>query len=98
MDVNRINLETNIDHLSMQERDEHMKKGLCFECHQTGHQASDHRAGRSTNWNYTPNTNTTWRKTPMKGKETYQKIRRMLAELDEDKKEIALKNMEDEGF
>lgn len=36
--------------------------------------------------------------TPMKGKDAYQKIRTLLAELDDEEKEIALKNMEDEGF
>lgn len=91
MDVDRINL----DRLSVQDREEHMKKGLCFECHKSGHRASDHRAGGS---NDRTNINSTWRKTPMKGKETYQKIRGMLAELDDEEKEIALKNMEEEGF
>jgi hypothetical protein len=76
------------DCLSIQERDDHMKKGLCFECHKPGHCASDHRAGTS---------NTT-QKPPMKGKDAYQKIHALLTELDEDKKEAALKEMEEEGF
>jgi hypothetical protein len=77
-----------IDRLSIQERDNHMKKGLCFECHKPGHRASDHRAGTSN----TP------QKPPMKGKDAYQKICALLTELDEDEKEAALKEMEEEGF
>jgi Retrotransposon gag protein len=40
--------ETNtldINRLSNQERAEHMKKGLCFICHQQGHRSSDHKNG-----------------------------------------------------
>lgn len=88
MDVDKVE----INRLSPQQREEHMKKGLCFECHKTGHRASDHRAGGSTS------TNNTWRKTLMKGKEAYQKIRSMLEEMGEEEKEVVLKSMEDEGF
>jgi hypothetical protein len=77
-----------IDHLPIQERDNHMKKGLCFECHKPGHCASDHRAG----------TLNTPQKPPMKGKYAYQKICALLMELDKDKKEAALKEMEEVGF
>lgn len=83
-----------IDRLTIQERDEHMKRGLCFECHKFGHRASDHKAGGSI-----PQTQRKEeQKTPMKGKDAYMKIRALMAELDEEEKEIALKNMEDEGF
>lgn len=84
MDVDSIT----INRLSISERDEHMKKGLCFECHKPGHRASDHKAG-------TPSTP---QKTPLKGKDAYARIRTILTELDEDEKEVALKNMEEEGF
>jgi Retrotransposon gag protein len=41
--------ETNtldINQLSNQERAKHMRKGLCFICHQQGHCSSDHKDGR----------------------------------------------------
>jgi hypothetical protein len=34
-----------INRVSNQERAEHMKKGLCFICHQQGHHSSDHKNG-----------------------------------------------------
>lgn len=92
MDVDRMT----INRLSTEQRDEHMKKGLCFECHQFGHRASSHRNGTSNNTS--PGTSTGQYKAPMKGKEAYQKIRTLLADLNDDEKEIAIKEMEDEGF
>lgn len=32
-----------IDRLSIEKQDEYMKKGMCFECGQTGHCATDHK-------------------------------------------------------
>jgi hypothetical protein len=39
MDINR---------LTQSERNEHMKKGLCFVCHKPGHRSSDHKGAAST--------------------------------------------------
>jgi hypothetical protein len=36
-------LTLEINHLSQQEKNKHMQKGLCFVCHGPGHQASDHK-------------------------------------------------------
>lgn len=80
-----------IDCLTTDQRTNHMKKGLCFECHQYGHRAADHRNGTNIN---TP----TPARVPMKGKDAYQKIRALIADLDEEEKEVAIKNMEEEGF
>lgn len=87
-----------IDRLSVEQRDKHRRKGLCFECHQFGHCASSHRNGTPTNTFTGTSTGHYERKAPMKGKEAYQKIRTLLAELNEDEKEVAIEEMEDEGF
>ena len=96
-----------IDCLSTEDRDEHMKKGLCFECHQFGHRARECKGKAPAN-----PSNRTWKiratKTestpkieevkPDTGRKAYAKIRAMLADLDDDEKEVVLKSMEDEGF
>ena len=96
-----------IDRLSTEDRDEHMKKGLCFECHQFGHRARECKGKAPAN-----PSNRTWKiratKTestpkieevkPDTGRKAYAKIRAMLADLDDDEKEVVLKSMEDEGF
>lgn len=93
MDIDRMMM---INRLSAEQRDDHMKKGLCFECHQFGHRASSHRS----NTNTFPGTSTGQyeRKAPMKGKDAYQRIRTLIAELNEDEKEVAIKEMEAGGF
>ncbi|KAF8235206.1 hypothetical protein L208DRAFT_1258047 [Tricholoma matsutake] len=36
-----------INRLMNQERMEHLRKGLCFICHQSGHRSSDHKDGKN---------------------------------------------------
>ncbi|KAF8229713.1 hypothetical protein L208DRAFT_1208253, partial [Tricholoma matsutake] len=43
-----------INRLSDQERVEHMKKGLCFVCHQPGHRATKHKKGETRTENRWP--------------------------------------------
>jgi hypothetical protein len=87
-----------VDRLSLSERREHMKKGLCFVCHQMGHRASFHkgqgggRSGQSGSRRSTPE------RDPRTGKFVYSKMRTMMAELPEDEKEEVMKSMEEEGF
>ncbi|KAF8218665.1 hypothetical protein L208DRAFT_1024007, partial [Tricholoma matsutake] len=78
-----------INQLSYQERIEHMKKGLCFVCHQPGHRATKHKKGekRTKDWPSPKN----------KGKEAYSRIRAIVGELDEEEKKGALTAIEDEG-
>ena len=79
-----------IDRLTMEERTEHMKKGLCFDCHQPGHVGKD-----------CPNKkkNTT---RPLnfkkKGTTTYATIRALTKDLDEEEKEEIRQYLESEGF
>jgi Retrotransposon gag protein len=52
--------ETNtldINRLSNQERAEHMRKGLCFVCHQQGHRSSDHKNRNIPTPSFSPNRN-----------------------------------------
>ena len=92
--------ETNtldINRLTSQERADHMKKGLCFVCHQPGHRSSDHKDG---NPSYPANTNGNRYHFPQKktGADTYGKIHALMAELDDEEKGKALNMMEESGF
>ncbi|GLB45345.1 putative reverse transcriptase-rnase h-integrase [Lyophyllum shimeji] len=85
-----------IDRLSLEEREEHFKKGLCFECHKPGHRAADHKKGTvSEQKKYDFSFRKEARKT---GKETHLRIKAMIEALDEKEKEECMKKLEDEGF
>lgn len=90
-----------IDRLNQTERTEHMRKGLCFECHQTGHRASECQQKRYGNQGTSQNQPNRWqprqdhRKT---GKDTYAKIKAMMGELDNEEREVAMKELEEGGF
>ncbi|KAF8239299.1 hypothetical protein L208DRAFT_1237931, partial [Tricholoma matsutake] len=82
--------------LTNQERMEHLRKGLCFICHQPGHRSSNHSDGKNpTQMGSAPppyQNHFTQKKT---GVDTYQKIRTMLDKLDKEEKERALNLMEE---
>ncbi|KAF8234189.1 hypothetical protein L208DRAFT_1090479, partial [Tricholoma matsutake] len=85
-----------INRLMNQERVEHLRKGLCFICHQPGHRSSDHKDGKDptqTGSAPPPYQNCFTRKKT--GVDTYQKICTMLDKLDEEEKEQALNLMEE---
>ncbi|KAG5639857.1 hypothetical protein DXG03_002794, partial [Asterophora parasitica] len=83
---------TSTDCLTQEKRNNYMKKGLCFDCHQPGHRDVDHKSGPSISKKTTnPFTN---RKAT--GAETYAKICALMGELEDEEKEKALKQMEDE--
>lgn len=88
-------MDTSLGRLTQEERNEHMKKGLCFKCHQSGHRASDHDAGPTNKTYQKPNT---FQPRKPSGSDTYAKIRAMMADLEGDDKEDVLKKMEEEGF
>ncbi|KAG5633358.1 hypothetical protein DXG03_007536 [Asterophora parasitica] len=83
-----------IDRLTQEERNNHMKKGLCFDCHQPGHRTVDHQNGSLI----PKKTTNPFANRKATGAETYAKIRALMGELEEEEKEKALKQMEDEGF
>ncbi|KAG5640197.1 hypothetical protein DXG03_000623 [Asterophora parasitica] len=83
-----------INCLTQEERNVHMKKGLCFDCYQPRHRAVDHKSGSSIPKKTTnPSTNQ-----KAIGTKTYAKIHALLGELEDKEKKKALKQMEDEGF
>ncbi|GLB35582.1 putative reverse transcriptase-rnase h-integrase [Lyophyllum shimeji] len=85
-----------VDRLSLEEREEHFKKGLCFECHKPGHRAADHKKGtvpEQKKYDFTSR-----KEAPRTGKETHLRIKAMIEALDEKEKEECMKKLEDEGF
>jgi Retrotransposon gag protein len=83
-----------IDCLNTAERTEHMCKGKCFVCHQTGHHALAHKNGA------TLPRNKQGQFVPQKkyGANAAMKIRAILGELDEEEKEVAVQDMVEAGF
>jgi hypothetical protein len=81
-------------HLTQEERLDHLCKGKCFVCHQTGHRSSDHKSGR------TPPRNNQGHFVLQKrnATDTYKKIHTLVAKLPEEEKEEVFKKMEDSGF
>jgi hypothetical protein len=84
-----------INRLSQQERTEHMKKGLCFLCHQPGHRSSEHKHGTPPQNFQRPTYQYTLKR---RGGEAYANIKAIMAELDEEEKGKTLKLMEEAGF
>jgi hypothetical protein len=93
-----------INHLSQQERNEHMQKGLCFICHGPGHWASDHKHGnflpldQMNKCGYLPPKQTNHFTLRKKGREAYANIKAILGELDEEERGRTLTLMEEAGF
>jgi hypothetical protein len=85
-DLNAMDIDT-IKCLSPEEWLEHIKKGLCFICHQPGHLFLMHKKGGSLT---TPQI--------FQRRTTYQKIHAITDELDEEEKDEVAAQMEKEGF
>ena len=81
-----------VDALTMEQRNEAMKKGLCFGCGKQGHLSKDCPDKKKP----TPNNNETPKK--MKGKELLAHIRSLTALMDEAEKEKFYNEAEEEGF
>ena len=78
-----------IDRLTLDERTEHMKKGLCFNCHQPRHAGKDcpnKRKNQTRPLNFRKKGN------------TYATIRALIKDIDEDEKEEIRQQLESEGF
>ena len=81
-----------IDRVETDERSEHIKKGLCFYCHEGGHLARDcpkkRRGGPSR-----------FRQNKTKNKEeAWAKIRAIYHELEEDEQEKLMETMAEQDF
>ena len=89
-----------IDRLSTEQMSDHMKKGLCFNCHKTGHKSREcpdknNRNNQNQNRNQIPERFNNVKKT---GRTTYAMVRSLAQELDEEERSTFLNLMEQEGF
>jgi hypothetical protein len=88
-----------INRMTAQEREEHMKKGLCFRCHRPGHRSSDHKGGNIPS---TPERSFIPRQYPkmknLSGRDAYLQIKAMTADLDPNEKEKMMDIMVETGF
>jgi hypothetical protein len=87
-----------IDRISTEERDNHMKKGLCFKCHKTGHRArecpeSNSGSNQTTQRTWTPASNRL-----TNGKEAYARIRAMIKELPNEEQDRFFDEANEQGF
>ena len=96
-----------IDAMTTEQRDEVMKKGLCFGCRKQGHLSRDcpTRKKPTTTSSTPPSYASTWApasmnnwKKKMSGKELYTHIRSLMAMMDEEEKEKFYHEAEEEGF
>ena len=90
----------NINGLSYQECTEHMKKGLCFICHNPGHRASDHKGGRTPPpfSPLSPSKSANQYQLKKTGTSAYAAIKVAMIDLDNEEKGKALKLLEESGF
>src|ERR1700679_2551380 len=92
-----------VDVLTTEQRDEHMKKGLCFKCHKPGHRGRECPGAGETlvktppAYSPKPNTYSTPNK-KMTPKEIYAHIRSLTTSMNEEEKEELDKLAEEEGF
>jgi len=99
--------------MSLEERDRHMKQGLCFRCHQTGHVSQECAQTRPTgsrpiqNMNTPPVTSFTFTSSTIpnhppptytKAADTYARIKVIYKELPDDEKNKLADDFESMGF
>ena len=91
-----------IDRLSTEQMSDHMKKGLCFNCHRTGHKSRECPNKNNRNnqnqiqiQNQIPKRFNNVKKT---GRTTYAMVRSLAQELDKEERSTFLNLMEQEGF
>ena len=96
-----------IDAMTTEQRDEAMKKGLCFGCGKQGHLSRDcpTRKKPTATSSTPPSYASTWvpaststQKKKMSGKELYTHIQSLTVQMDEEEKEKFLNEAEEEGF
>ena len=95
-----------IDAIMTEQRDEAMKKGLCFGCGKQGHLSRDCPTKKRPTTSATPPSYasmwapvpTSTQKKKMSGKELYTHIRSLTAQMDEEEKEKFSSKAEEEGF
>jgi len=96
-----------MDRLSIQEQADHMKKGLCFVYHLSGHRANDHGPGGSgppsaSRRQYmplqTPPIPTSYPATLKKADGVYAHIKTIYRNLSEEEKRKLMDSLEELGF
>jgi len=88
-----------IKKLLVKERSEHMKKELCFRCHWQGYWATDYNADGTLKKTMTPTRFPSFPRQDRKtGPQIYAFIKMIIADLDPEKKEKSLQEMETQGF
>lgn len=79
-----------VDRLTERERDDHMKRGLCFKCHLSGHRANTCPSK--------PERSVVRQITPRNPDEAYTQIREIYKGLDDEGKVKLTENLEETGF
>jgi len=96
-----------MDRLSVQEQADHIKKGLCFVCHLSGHRANDHGPGGSgpppmPRRQYAPPQPslilTSYPAALKKADEVYAHIKTIYGNLSEEEKRKLTDSLEESGF
>ena len=93
-----------IDTMTTEQREEAMKKGLCFGCGKQGHLSRDCLMKKKPTTSSTPPSYaSTWaltsmNKKKMNGKELYAHIQGLMAMMDKEEKEKFYNEAEEEGF
>jgi hypothetical protein len=94
-----------VDVLTTEQREEHMKKGLCFKCHKSGHRSREcTEPGRTPPvktppaYSPRPTTSSSVPNKKMTPKEIYAQIRSLTTNMNDDEKEELDKLAEEEGF
>ena len=85
-----------VDRLTTQQKEDHYKRGLCFECHLPGHRASDHKKKNTSSFPSKSFPSKPRSFTPKRS--GYAQIRTIMNSLPEEEKEETLSKMEEEGF
>ena len=86
-----------VDRITTEERDNHLKKGLCFKCHKTGHRAKECSESTETS-NRMPQKTWTATKKPTSGKDVYSHIRALLKELPNEEQARFFDEANEQGF
>jgi hypothetical protein len=89
-----------VDRLTLEERNEHMKRGLCFKCHQFGHRSNECGMTTPQRTNPTPGPSRPLPPRPIykKADDAYAHIKMVYQELPDEEKKKLFGCLEESGF